>query len=79
MKAIEIVIRVCAGIVLVISIAAVALIAMLRSQRDVLPRIGGFYVELAQNADMLPAAPEGALILLKEKWLLYPTSVLTVI
>ena len=67
MKAIEIVIRVCAGIVLVISIAAVALIAMLRSQRDVLPRIGGFYVELAQNADMLPAAPEGALILLKEK------------
>lgn len=67
MKAIEIVIRVCAGFVLVVSIAALALIAMLRSQRDILPKVGGYYVELAENADMVPAAPEGALILLKEK------------
>lgn len=66
MKAIEIIIRIIAGIILVVSIAAVALIAMLRSQRDILPQIGGFYVELLENADMMPAAPEGALILLKE-------------
>ena len=66
MKAIEIIIRICAGIILVISIAAVALIAMLRSQRDAMPKIGSTYVMLAENADMMPAAPEGALILLKE-------------
>ena len=67
MKTLEIVIRVIAGVILVISIAMVALIAMLRSQRDILPQIGGFYVELAKNSDMMPTAPEGALILLKEK------------
>lgn len=65
MKVIEIIIRILAGIVLAVSIAAVALIAMLRSQRDVMPQIGGYYVELAENPDMVPAAPEGALILLK--------------
>ena len=53
MKAIEIIIRICAGIILVISIAAVALIAMLRSQRDVLPKIGNHYVKLAENAEVL--------------------------
>ena len=67
MKAIEIIIRICAGIVLVISIAAVALIAMLRSQRDVLPKIGDHYVKLAENAEMMPAVQEGALVLLKEE------------
>lgn len=67
MKAIEIIIRICAGIVLVISIAAVALIAMLRSQRDVLPKIGNHYVKLAENAEMMPAVQEGALVLLKEE------------
>ena len=67
MKAVEIIIRICAGIILAVSIVAVVLIAMLRSQRDVLPRIGDVYVALAQNADMMPAAPEGALILLKEE------------
>ena len=67
MKAVEIIIRICAGIILVISIAAVALIAMLRSQQDVLPKIGGYYVELAENADMMPAVPEGGLVLLKEQ------------
>ena len=66
MKAVEIIIRICAGVILVISIAAVALIAMLRSQQDVLPKIGGYYVELAENADMMPAVPEGGLVLLKE-------------
>ena len=66
MKIAEIIIRVCAGIVLVVSIVAVALIAMLRSQRDVLPQIGGHYVELAENSDMAPTASEGTLILLKE-------------
>ena len=66
MKAVEIIIRICAGIILVVSIAAVALIAMLRSQQDVLPKIGGYYVELAENADMMPAVPEGGLVLLKE-------------
>ena len=66
MKVVEIIIRICAGIILVISIAAVALIAMLRGQRDVMPQIGGYYVKLAENSDMMPAAPEGALILLKE-------------
>ena len=67
MKAVEIIIRICAGIILVVSIAAVALIAMLRSQQDVLPKIGGYYVELAENADMMPAVPEGGLVLLKEQ------------
>ena len=67
MKAIEIIIRICAGIILVISIAAVALIAMLRSQRDVLPKIGNHYVKLAENAEMMPAVQEGALVLLKEE------------
>ena len=67
MKAVEIIIRICAGIILAVSIAGVVLIAMLRSQRDVLPKIGDVYVALAQNADMMPAAPEGALILLKEE------------
>ncbi len=67
MKAIEIIIRICAGIVLVVSIAAVALIAMLRSQRDVLPKIGNHYVKLAENAEMMPAVQEGALVLLKEE------------
>ena len=67
MKAIEIIIRICAGIVLVISIAAVALIAMLRSQRDVLPKIGNHYVKLAENAEMMPAVQEEALVLLKEE------------
>lgn len=67
MKAIEIIIRICAGIVLVISIAAVALIAMLRSQRDVLPKIGNHYVKLVENAEMMPAVQEGALVLLKEE------------
>ena len=67
MRAIEIIIRIFAGIVLAVSIAAVALIAMLKSQRDVLPQIAGHYVTLAENSDMVPAAPEGALILLKEK------------
>ena len=66
MKVVEIIIRICAGIILAISIAAVALIAMLRSQRDVMPKIGSTYVMLAENADMMPTAPEGALILLKE-------------
>lgn len=67
MKVAEIIIRICAGIVLVISIIAVALIAMLRSQQDALPQIGGYYVELAENSDMAPTASEGALILLKEQ------------
>ena len=67
MKAIEIIIRICAGIILVISIAAVALIVMLRSQRDVLPKIGNHYVKLAENAEMMPAVQEGALVLLKEE------------
>lgn len=40
---------------------------MLRSQRDVLPQIGGYYFEILDNSDMVPAAPQGALILLKEK------------
>lgn len=67
MKVVEIIIRVCAGIILVVSIIAIALIAMLRSQRDVLPKIGDYYVELAGDSDMAPTASEGALILLKEK------------
>ena len=67
MKALEIIIRICSGIVLVISIIALALIAMLRSQRDVLPQIAGSYVEIMEGSDMVPTAPEGALILLKEK------------
>ena len=66
MKAVEIIIRICAGIILVISIVAVVLIAMLRSQRDILPKIGDHFVELAENAEMIPAVQEGALVLLKE-------------
>ena len=67
MKVVEIIIRIFAGIVLVISIKVVALIVMLRSQQDALPKIGGYYVELAANSDMASTASEGALILLKEK------------
>ena len=67
MRAIEIIIRVFAGILLVVSIAAVALIQMLQSQRDVLPKVGDYYVELAINSEMVPAVQEGALVLLKEK------------
>ncbi len=67
MKAVEIMIRVCAGVVLVVSIAVVALLAMIRSQRDVLPQVQGYYIELMEGTDMVPAAGEGALILLKEK------------
>ena len=67
MKVVEIVIRITAGVILVISIIALALTAMLRSQRDALPKIGGYYVELAKNSDMAPTASEGALLLLKEK------------
>jgi len=67
MKVVEIIIRICAGIILVISIAAVVLIAMLRSQQDILPKIGDYYVELAENAEMIPAVQEGALVLLKEE------------
>ncbi len=67
MKAVEIVIRVCAGVVLVLSVVVVALLAMIRSQRDVLPQVQGYYVELMENSDMVPAAGEGALILLQEK------------
>lgn len=67
MKAVEIVIRICAGVILVVSIAVVALLAMIRSQRDVLPQVQGYYVELMENSDMVPTAYEGALILLKEK------------
>ena len=67
MKVVEIIIRICAGIILVISIVAVVLIAMLRSQRDILPKIGDHFVELAENAEMIPAVQEGALVLLKEE------------
>ncbi len=67
MKVLEIIIRVCAGIILVISVVVVALLAMIRSQRDVLPQIQGYYIELMDGSDMVPAAEEGALILLKAK------------
>ncbi len=67
MRVAEIIIRVCAGVVLVISVAVVALLAMIRSQRDVLPQINGYYIELMEGADMVPAAGEGALILLQAK------------
>ena len=77
MKVVEIIIRICAGIILVISIAAVVLIAMLRSQQDILPKIGDYYVELAENAEMIPAVQEGALVLLKEENPYQPGDIIT--
>lgn len=67
MRAIEIIIRVFAGIVLVVSIAAVALIQMLQSQLDVLPKVGDFYVELAVDSVIVPEVQERSLVLLKEE------------
>ena len=67
MKIVEVIIRTFAGIILAVSIAVLALMAALRAQRDILPQIGGFYVELAENTDMVPAVSEGAVVLLKEK------------
>lgn len=65
MKVLEIIIRICAGIVLLISVVVLVLLAMIRSQRDVLPQIQGYYIDLMEGSDMVPAAPEGSLILLK--------------
>ncbi len=67
MRVAEIIIRVFAGVVLVISVAVVALLTMIRSQRDVLPQINSYYIELMEGTDMVPTAGEGALILLQAK------------
>ena len=66
MKALEIIIRTIAGILLVFSIIVIAIMSSLKGQRDTLPKALGHYVVIMEDSSMAPTASEGALVILKE-------------
>ena len=67
MKRVETVIRILAGIVLGISIVIIAILSVIRSQRDSLPKILDRYIAIMEDSSMAPAAGQGALVVLKEE------------